>query len=98
YFRDAFARYAVSFGCPELTKRQIEALARDFYTPFQKLWAYHKMKFWNSDTLGRENTIDVIDTVHAKPWYQNKQGHQVRGRFDTVLANDVTRAHTGVTG
>ncbi|KAJ7312316.1 hypothetical protein DFH08DRAFT_717847 [Mycena albidolilacea] len=98
YFRDAFARYAVSFGRPDLTKRQIEALARDFYTPFQKVSVYHKMKFWNGDALGRENGADVVDTVHVKPGYQNKKGHQVGGRFDTVLVNDGTGSHTGVSG
>ncbi|KAJ7839453.1 hypothetical protein B0H14DRAFT_3086954 [Mycena olivaceomarginata] len=86
YFRDAFARYAVSFGRSELTKRQIEALARDFYTPFQKVSVYHKMKFWNGDALGRENGADVVDTVHVKPGYQNKKGHQVGGRFDTGVS------------
>ncbi|KAJ7740654.1 hypothetical protein B0H14DRAFT_3897972 [Mycena olivaceomarginata] len=64
-----------------LTKRQIEALARDFYTPFQKVSVYHKMKFWNGDALGRENGADVVDTVHVKPGYQNKKGHQVGGPF-----------------
>ncbi|KAJ6459244.1 hypothetical protein C8R45DRAFT_1056242 [Mycena sanguinolenta] len=78
--------------------RQIEALARDFYTPFQKVWLYHKMKFWNGDALGRENIADIVDTVHVKPGYQNKQGHQIGGRFDTVLVNDGTGSHTGVTG
>ncbi|KAJ6458501.1 hypothetical protein C8R45DRAFT_843749 [Mycena sanguinolenta] len=98
YFRDAFAHYAVSFGHLDLTKRQIEALVRDFYTPFQKVWVYHKMTFWNSDALGRESIADVVDTVHVKPGYQNKQGHQIGGRFDTVLVNDGTGSHTGVTG
>ncbi|KAJ7875217.1 hypothetical protein B0H13DRAFT_1894237 [Mycena leptocephala] len=98
YFRDAFARYAVSFGRPDLHKRQIEALASDLYTPFQKVWVYHKMKFWNGNALGRENIADVVDTVHVKPGYQNKQGHQIGGRFDTVLVNDGTGSHTGVTG
>ncbi|KAJ6497170.1 hypothetical protein C8R47DRAFT_972715 [Mycena vitilis] len=98
YFRDAFARYAVSFGRPELTKRQIENLAGDFYTPFQKLPVYHTMKFWNSDALGRENATDTLDTVHVKPGYQNKQGRHVGGRFDTVLVNDGTGNHTGVAG
>ncbi|KAJ7119227.1 hypothetical protein C8R43DRAFT_1152418 [Mycena crocata] len=98
YFRDAFARYAVSFGRPELTKRQIEALSSDFYTPFQTISVYHKMKFWNGDALGRENGLDILDTVHVKPGYQNSQGRQIGGRFDTVLVNDGTGGHAGVDG
>lgn len=98
YFRDAFARYAVSFGRPELSKRQVEALAADFYTPFQKVSVYHKIKFWNGDALGRIHGADILDTVHIKPGYQNKRGRHVGGRFDTVLVNDGTGNHTGVTG
>ncbi|KAJ6533473.1 hypothetical protein B0H19DRAFT_1213945 [Mycena capillaripes] len=98
YFRDAFARYAVSFNRPNLTKRQVENLANDFYTPFGKLSVYHTIKFWNGDALGRAHTADVLDTVHVKPGYQNKQGRQIGGRFDTVLVNDGTGTHTGVAG
>ncbi|KAJ7933515.1 hypothetical protein B0H13DRAFT_2306623 [Mycena leptocephala] len=98
YVRDAFARYAVSFGHPDLTTRQIEALARDFYTPFQTIFVYHKIKFWNTDALGREGAADALDTVHVKPGYLNKQNHHVGGRFDTVLVNDSSGEHIGVTG
>ncbi|KAJ6471532.1 hypothetical protein C8R45DRAFT_1055045 [Mycena sanguinolenta] len=98
FFRDAFARYAVSFEQPNLTTRQTEVLARDFYTPFQKIAVYHKMKFWNGDPLGRESGLDILDTVHVKPGYQNKQGRQIGGRIDTVLVNDGTGEHTGVAG
>ncbi|KAJ6517025.1 hypothetical protein DFH09DRAFT_1251360 [Mycena vulgaris] len=98
YFRDAFARYAVSFNRPHLTRRQIEALAGDFYTPFQTLSVFHTVKFWNGDALGRENALDILDTVHVKPGYQNKQGRQIGGRFDTVLVNDDTGEHIGVSG
>ncbi|KAJ6527827.1 hypothetical protein B0H19DRAFT_969493 [Mycena capillaripes] len=96
YFRDAFARYAVSFGHPDLTTRQIEALARDFYTPFQKISVYHKIKFWNTDALGREGAADALDTVHVKPGYFNKQNRHVGGRFDTVLVNDSSGEHIGL--
>ncbi|KAF7369562.1 hypothetical protein MVEN_00286300 [Mycena venus] len=98
YFRDAFARYAVSFGRPQLTNRQIENLAQNFYSPFQKLSVYHTIKFWNSDALGREHSVDMLDTVHVKPGYKNKQGRNIGGRFDTVLVNDGTGTHTGVAG
>ncbi|KAJ7648408.1 hypothetical protein B0H17DRAFT_959036 [Mycena rosella] len=98
YFCDAFARYAVSCNRPELTKRQIEALAGDFYTPFRKLSVYHTMKFWNGDALGREDSPDMLDSVHVKPGHRNKQGRQIGGRFETALVNDGTGEHTGVSG
>jgi hypothetical protein len=92
------SRYAVSFVHPELTKHQVEARAIEFYTSFQKISVYHKIKFWNGDALGRKGALDVLDTVHVKPGYLNKQNRQVGGRFNTVLVNDGTGEHTGVTG
>ncbi|KAJ7463204.1 hypothetical protein FB451DRAFT_1494005 [Mycena latifolia] len=53
YFRDAFARYAVSFW------------SAGAHQPADSV--YHTMKFWNGDALGRDGALDIMDTVHIKP-------------------------------
>jgi hypothetical protein len=98
YFRDAFSCYVVGFKNPGFSAAQIEVGADNFYLPFQSLAAYHKIRFWNEDPLGRENAQDCLDVVHIKPGYSNKKRQQVSGRFDTVLINEGTGGHAGVTG
>ncbi|KAJ7254453.1 hypothetical protein C8J57DRAFT_1076155 [Mycena rebaudengoi] len=98
YFRDAFSRYVVGFKNPGFSAAQIEVGADNFYLPFQSLAAYHKIRFWNEDPLGRENAQDCLDVVHIKPGYSNKKWQQVSGRFDTVLIDEGTGGHAGVTG
>lgn len=98
YFRDAFARFVVDHKNPGLSKRQVEIAAADFFLPFQSVSVYHKIKFWNEDPLGREETSDALDVVHVKPGYTNKHGRIVGGRFDTVIVNDGTGEHAGVQG
>ncbi|KAF7369778.1 hypothetical protein MVEN_00309900 [Mycena venus] len=98
YFHDAFAQFAVAFKHPTFSNRQVELAATDFNLPFQSVSVFHKIKFWNEDPLGCENAGDALDVVHVKPGYTNKHGCLIGGRFDTVLVNDGTGAHTGVKG
>ncbi|KAJ7489503.1 hypothetical protein FB451DRAFT_1337209 [Mycena latifolia] len=98
YFCDAFARFIVGFKNLALSKRQVEMAAADFSLPFQSVSVYHKIKFWNEDPLGHEDTRDTLDVVHVKPGYVNKQGRLIGGRFDTVIINDGTGQHSGVKG
>ncbi|KAJ7157665.1 hypothetical protein C8R43DRAFT_1183066 [Mycena crocata] len=98
YFHDAFARFVVGFQNPEFSKRQIETAANDIFVPFRKLSTFHKIKFWNEDPLGRNGAIDTLDVVHIKPGYTNTHGRIIGGRFDTVIVNDGTGEHSGVTG
>ncbi|KAJ7703437.1 hypothetical protein B0H14DRAFT_3526938 [Mycena olivaceomarginata] len=79
YFRDGFARFVVGFQNPDFSKRQVEAAAADYFLPFQSVFVYHKIKFWNEDPLGRENAGDALDVVHVKPGYTNKHGRRIGG-------------------
>ncbi|KAJ7783991.1 hypothetical protein DFH07DRAFT_727778 [Mycena maculata] len=98
YFRDAFARFTIGFKNPEFNKRQVERAVEDFFLPFQSVSVYHKIKFWNEDPLGREDSSDALDVVHVKPGYTNRQGRMIGGRFDTVVVNDGTGQHSGIKG
>ncbi|KAJ7429855.1 hypothetical protein B0H11DRAFT_2264802 [Mycena galericulata] len=83
----------------ELSKRQVENAAGDFFLPFQSVSVYRKItEFWNEDPLGREDAGDALDVVHVKPGYTNRQGRIIGGRFDTVIVNDGTGKHSGVQG
>ncbi|KAJ7190828.1 hypothetical protein GGX14DRAFT_381775 [Mycena pura] len=98
FFRDAFARFVVAFKNPTLTSRQMENLAADYILPFQSVSVYHKIKFWNEDPFGREDSSDALDVIHVKPGYTNKHGRMVGGRFDIGLVNEGTGGHIGVSG
>ncbi|KAF7308147.1 hypothetical protein HMN09_00662400 [Mycena chlorophos] len=97
-FREAFSRYVVSFNHPEYSKRRIEDTASDVLFPFQKLSAFHKVRFWNDDPFGREGSPDAFDVLHIKPAYTDRRGRTVPGRFDVALVNDGTGSHFGVAG
>ncbi|KAJ7212695.1 hypothetical protein GGX14DRAFT_361455 [Mycena pura] len=98
FFRDAFARFIISFQNPQLMPRNVEQRVEDFSLPFQSVSVYHKIKLWNGDPFGREDGNDVVDVVHVKPGYTDRHGRVVGGRFDTALVTDGTGKHTGVAG
>ncbi|KAF8063166.1 hypothetical protein FPV67DRAFT_1421162, partial [Lyophyllum atratum] len=99
HFKPALARYVARMDDPSLqTPAQIERRAQDIDLPFNTVAVYHNIKFWNSDAQGREETSDLLDSVHVKPSRHNTRGKLVPGRFDTVLVNEGNGGHRGVSG
>ena len=99
FFKPALARYVARMNDPSLTTvAQVERLAQDIDLPFNTIPVYHNIKFWNTDAHGREETSDLLDSVHVKPSRSDNRGKGVPARFDTVLVNDGDGGHAGVSG
>ncbi|KAI0681718.1 hypothetical protein C8T65DRAFT_751357 [Cerioporus squamosus] len=86
FFRDALTRFVVKQNSPELTAAQQERASASVYLNFNKVGAYHKVKFTLDDphefALPSSETKDVI---HVRPVRKNKHGDELPGRFDTAL-------------
>ena len=86
YFRDALSRFVVQRNHPELTTAQQERAAASIYFHFNKIPAFHKVKFWLEDPHGLALPgTELRDVVHCRPTRKNKHGDDVPGRFDTAL-------------
>ena len=86
YFRDALSRFVVQHNHPELTTAQQERAAASIYFHFNKIPAYHKVKFWLEDPHGLALPgTELCDVVHCRPTRKNKHGDDVPGRFNTAL-------------
>ncbi|KAF8878337.1 hypothetical protein BD779DRAFT_1474854 [Infundibulicybe gibba] len=99
FFKSAFSRYVALKNDPSLTTiAQLERRAADISLPFNSLSVFHNIKFWNTDAHGREETSDLLDSVHIKPGRIDYRGKGVAPRFDTVLVNEGSGQHSGISG
>ncbi|KAI0373820.1 hypothetical protein BV20DRAFT_988937 [Pilatotrama ljubarskyi] len=86
YFRDALARFVVSFNRPTLSASEVELACGGIYFPFRTVPVFHKIKFALRDIHGLGVTHSVVqDVVHARPARVGKYGAELPARFDTVL-------------
>ncbi|KAH9923403.1 uncharacterized protein BXZ73DRAFT_91440 [Epithele typhae] len=88
FFRDALARFIVSFRDPTLTHAQIEQHSVGLSIPFDTVPAYHKIKFHLPSAQHVRIMDDLQDAVHARPERIDRRGRVVPGRFDTVLVKE----------
>ena len=97
--QDALAEYFVRLlnKGVRMTRNQIEDAKESWDIPFQSVAVFHKLKFWNRDGHGFSGRTEILDSIHIRPEWTNKQGKQVPGRFDTALFKEATRG-TGVKG
>lgn len=89
FFRDALARFVISFFNPNLTPNQIERLAGDhgdLNFQFRTVSVYHRIKF-AIDGGGIDSPAHrtVVDSVHCNPSRVDTRGRAVAARFDTAL-------------
>jgi hypothetical protein len=89
YFRDAFATYWAQL-CSKLgaRPRDVQQAADDYVLPFQKVSAFHKIKFFHTDPEGYIGSSEVQDAIHAQPACRDKHNKKILGRFDTTLLKD----------
>jgi hypothetical protein len=78
HFGDALAEFVVKFYYPGSTNRQIINAVKNLLVPLQKVAVYHRLKF-------RDSTNQIQDAIHVQPDHKTKKGHEIPGRFDTVL-------------
>ncbi|KAI0632643.1 hypothetical protein C8Q77DRAFT_1218165 [Trametes polyzona] len=98
YLRDALARFIVHYCDPMLSTAEVEQASLNVVLPFNKVQAFHKIKFVldNAQALGIME--DIHDAAFARPSRVDTQGRAVPGRFDTILVNDGTGGWSGVQG
>jgi hypothetical protein len=79
FFRDAFARYAVSRQNPHLNRTQIERESLNINIPFVNVSVYHRIKFTNT---GED---EIVDSLHVQPRRLGARQQEIPGRFDIAL-------------
>jgi hypothetical protein len=63
FFRDALARYLISFFDPNLSRMQVEQRACHFALPFRSVPVFHKIKFTSVDpypSLAKRNVVETV--------------------------------------
>ncbi|KAI1797995.1 hypothetical protein LXA43DRAFT_875754 [Ganoderma leucocontextum] len=96
--QDALARFVVKYRNPTLTLPQVKRAAQDFNFRFNRVPAYHRLKFILEDAQHLGIMDNIGDTAHARPARKDRQGRAVPARFDTVLVNEGTGGPVGVQG
>jgi hypothetical protein len=78
YFRDAFATYwAQLCSKPDARPRDVQQAADDYILPFQKVSAFHKIKFFHADPEGYTGSSEVQDAIHAQPARQDRCNKEI---------------------
>ncbi|KAI1781775.1 hypothetical protein LXA43DRAFT_977924 [Ganoderma leucocontextum] len=95
---DALARFIVKYRNPALTPPQIKRAAQDINFCFDRVPAYHRIKFILEDAQRLGIMKGIHDAAHARPARKDRQGRAVPARFDTVLVNEGAGGPTGVKG
>jgi len=97
--QDVLAEYFVRLSNKgvRMTRNQIEDAKECWDIPFQSVAVFHKLKFWNRDGHGFSGRTEILDSIHVRPEWTNKQGKQVPGWFDTALFKEAVQG-TGVKG
>jgi len=83
---------------PMLTAQQLRQQAEQTTLPFRSVAVYSRVKFWNADAQGRDQTPETLDSAHAHPEITTPNGQQLPGRWDTVIVNTGDGADSGVEG
>ncbi|KAI0313724.1 hypothetical protein OF83DRAFT_1086147 [Amylostereum chailletii] len=83
-----FKEYIVRELHPTLTPHHQAQISAVYPLPVRFVAAFHKLKFWNPNALGRDNVPQTVDCIHARPAYRDMQGRQVPAHFDTTLIHD----------
>ncbi|KAI0716908.1 hypothetical protein C8Q76DRAFT_795145 [Earliella scabrosa] len=96
YFRDALARFIVSYRDPSLTDAEIEHESLNVLHQFNRFPVFHRVKFVLGDAQQLGIMESVKDTVHARPSRRDRRGRHVPARFDTVLVQEPNAAGTGI--
>jgi hypothetical protein len=79
FFRDAFARYAVSWQSPHLNRTQIERESLNINIPFVNVSIYHHIKFTNA------GDDKIVDSLHVQPRRLGARQQENPGHFDVAL-------------
>ena len=89
YFHDAFATYWAHL-CSKAgaQPRDIQQAANNYVLPFQKVSAFHKIKFFHMDSNCHTGSSEVRDAMHAQPACRDKCDKEIPGRFDMALSKD----------
>ncbi|KIJ59346.1 hypothetical protein HYDPIDRAFT_100858 [Hydnomerulius pinastri MD-312] len=98
FFEAALCRYVVHFNHPGLSPAQLERAACNVALPFRAVPVFHKIKFHAVDSLSHEDSSTTVDAMHCHPKRKDGRGHEIAGRFDTVLVNGGEGGPTGVDG
>lgn len=97
-FRHALAEFIVSYTQPDLPRAQQRTTASIILLQFRKLPVWHKMKFLTSDPHPKGLRSSLMDSVHVQPARSDKQGREIKGRFDTVLVSNGNGGDIGLEG
>ncbi|KAI0631297.1 hypothetical protein C8Q77DRAFT_1062323 [Trametes polyzona] len=98
FLRDALARFIAQYSDPMLNTPEVEAESLNVFLPFNKVQAFHKLKFVLDDAQSLGIMEGFHDAAHARPRRKDSQGRMVPGRFDTILVNTGTGGHSGIQG
>ena len=81
----------------QMTRNQIEVANESWDIPFQSVAVFHKLKFWNCNGHAFSGRTEVLNTIHIRLEWTNKQGKQVPGWFDTALVKEAPQGN-GIKG
>ncbi|KAG1903207.1 uncharacterized protein F5891DRAFT_1106185 [Suillus fuscotomentosus] len=98
FFTEALARYVVGRNQPGLSAAQLEREAAHIIIPFDTVATFHRIKFNSINARGIQDSSVTVDSVHCQPSQEDKRGHMIPARFDTVLVNEGDGGTTGVDG
>ncbi|KAJ8084846.1 hypothetical protein PM082_003623 [Marasmius tenuissimus] len=94
YFKEALQRYVLSVRDPGLSYRALEQQAPYVNIPFSRVAIWTRVKWTSPDMYSStENGTIIVDSAHVSAARRGKHGHEVPGRFDTVLV-DVNKGET----
>lgn len=98
-FLGAFRCFVIHFRSPELSLQEVVRESEKLRIQFQKLSAFHRIKFVTQDPYSVTPTADiVVGSIHCEPAFKDKYGRVVPGRFDTAIVNTNHGGHSGVKG
>ena len=97
-FRQALTVFIANYNNPNLNRTQLQHAAFRIILSFQRLPAFHKLKFWNEDPQGQSDASDTLDVAHVRPQKRGKNGSWIPAWFDTVLVNINATGLSGVAG
>ncbi|KAG1811639.1 hypothetical protein EV424DRAFT_1473681 [Suillus variegatus] len=98
FFTEALARYVVGRNQPGLSAAQLEREAAHIILPFDTVATFHRIKFNTINAHGIQDSSVTVDSVHCQPSQEDKRGHMIPARFDTVLVNEGDGGITGIDG
>ena len=86
-FQDALADFIVQHNYPGLSANAARRQAGNTLIPFQRVSAFHKIKFSTCDGTDKK----AVDVIHVQPEACNQHGTTNPGRFNTALVKNGSR-------